>query len=813
MKKLTLFLVSLTILASGTWLNGIAQISNGGPPYSIMFQIDNNYQELSFTAPNMQSIVAEDFINEAASPNSPRRMGVSVGINKSLQNSGTWTDIPGIGSIWRLQITVDGALALGVYYDDFFIPEGGELFLYNHDKTQTVGAFTHTNNPEEHLFSTQFIQGDKVTLEYFQPEHVDENAIINISEVAYAYRDIEFMYDRDISSWWCMINVACEEGDNWENQIKGVARISIKIGYNYYLCSGSLINNTDNDRTPYFLTAAHCGEGSSVSDRNQWIFYFNDQASTCNGTYSSGTNSTTGCQLRANDPSYADDGSDFYLVEFNNSIPVTFDVFYNGWNRTNSNDDAGNGVGIHHPAGDIKKISTYSTPLMSSTFWNGNPSHWKLIWAATTNGKSIMQGGSSGSPVFDSNGLIMGDLTGGYTSNSCTNPSPAYYGKIWYSWDQNGSTSATRLKDWLDPGNTGMEKLPGISWQIIQPVADYVANTTEITQGDTVFYTDLSGPGIFEWDWTFESGDPGTSTEENPWVIYSDTGYMDVSLTVTNADGTDTETRADYIHVNQMDLPVTDFEADATNILPGGSVHFTDLSSGDPIEWEWTFEGGSPTSSTQQNPVVRFNNEGEYTITLIATNLGGSDTLIKENYIVVGGTAPIADFIADNTHIMQDETVNFTDLSTGDPIEWEWEFEGGTPVTSTEQNPQNILYAAGGSFNVSLTITNALGNNTKTIDDYILVDWVGIEDFEGSYDFRIYPNPGTGIFVIRFASVDNQKINIEVSNSEGIIVHEQILIRDNNTFALDLKTQPNGLYLVNISDGKNNVIHKLSIVR
>lgn len=812
MKKFTFFFVSLIIIVSGNLFEGYAQISNGGTPYSTMFQLDNHYQHLNFIPPNMKRITEEDLINEAANPNKPRRMGVSVIINKTLLNSGTWTIIPDVGKIWRMQISVNGALALGVYFDDFYIPEGGELFLYNHNKTQTIGAFTSNNNPDSRLFSIQLIEGDEVTIEYFQPANVTQNATISISEVAYAYRDIEFMNDQSRDAWWCMINVACEEGDNWENQIKGVARLLLKVGSNYGWCSGSLINNTDNDRTPYFLSAAHCGEGSNANDRNQWIFYFNFEASTCNGT-GSGYNSTTGCQLRAHDPSFSLDGSDFYLVEFNNSIPNSYDVFFNGWNRTNSNEDAGNGVGIHHPAGDIKKISTYDTPIVSSTFWNGLPSHWKIIWAQTVNGKSNIQGGSSGSPIFDMNGLIMGDLTGMYASNSCTNPSPAFYGKVWYSWDHNGNTAATRLKDWLDPSETGMEKLPGISWQIIPPVADYIADATEITQGDTVFYTDLSEPGIYEWDWTFESGNPEISAEENPWVVYSDTGFFDVSLTVTNADGTDTEIKTDYIQVNPMAIPEADFEADDTHILPGASVHFTDLSTGDPFLWEWTFEEGSPGTSTQQNPTIRFNNEGVFTVTLIVTNLGGSDTLVKEDYIIVGGTAPVADFTADKTHIMQDETVNFSDLSTGDPIEWAWEFEGGTPGTSTEQNPENILYATGGTFNVSLNVTNAVGSDLKIIEDYILVDWVGIEDFEGSDDFRIYPNPGTGIFIIQFASTDNKEVKIDVSDIEGNIISKKKFIRDKNTFVLDLQSQPNGLYFISIINGDNHVIKKLSIIR
>ncbi len=646
MKRTNSYLITLSLIFFASISICNAQISNGGSPYSIMFQLNNNFTDMSFTSPDISKISTEDILNESTNPNTPHRMGVSILVNKNLCNSGTVTEIKDVGKIWQLKLKIKDAKALGVYYDTFYIPDGGELFLYNHDKSQILGAYTHKNNPTDNLFATEFIQGDEVTLEYFQPKDITEEAIINISEIAYAYREIEFMYNKEVDSWYCMINVACEEGDNWQNQIKGAARMSIKIGSNYYWCSGSLINNTSNDRTPYFLSAAHCGEGSNAGDRNQWIFYFNYEASTCNGS-SSGSNSMTGCQLKANDPSFADAGSDFYLVEFNNTIPVSYDVFYNGWNRTNSADDAGSGVGIHHPAGDIKKISTYNTPLSPSTYWNGLPSHWKLLWAETTNGKSIMQGGSSGSPIFDSNGLIMGDLTGGYQSNSCTTPSPAYYGKLWYSWDQNGTTTSTQLKSWLDPDNTGIEKLPGVSWETIPPIADYEVNASEITQGDTVFFTDLSGPGILEWDWLFDGGNPASSTVKNPYTIYADTGYYSISLTVENADGTDTETKTNYIHVNQLTLPEAEFEANITNVTPGGTVIFSDLSTGNPTEWEWTLEGASPATSSNQNTVVRYNVEGVYDVVLKATNLGGSTTLLKEDYIIVGTVGNIETEIDD----------------------------------------------------------------------------------------------------------------------------------------------------------------------
>ncbi|MBT3453417.1 MAG: PKD domain-containing protein, partial [Lentimicrobiaceae bacterium] len=156
-----------------------------------------------------------------------------------------------------------------------------------------------------------------------------------------------------------------------------------------------------------------------------------------------------------------------------------------------------------------------------------------------------------------------------------------------------------------------------------------------ITQGDTVYFSDLSGPGILEWSWTFEGGEPSTSDLMNPNVFYADTGYFNVSLTVTNADGTDTEIKSDFVYVEQMQLPITDFEANKTSVSPGGVVSFTDLTLNNPDQWSWSFDGGSPSTSTYQNPTVRFNTPGIYNISLVTSNLGGSDSLLKEDYIHV----------------------------------------------------------------------------------------------------------------------------------------------------------------------------------
>ncbi|MBT6015689.1 MAG: hypothetical protein HOG83_00960, partial [Lentimicrobiaceae bacterium] len=259
------FFIILFIIIFG--FRSFSQINQGGVPPSIEYNIIDETEKINLIKPNMNIVHEEDIIRETTDPNAPQRMGISVKVNKTMSEIGTWTDIEGLGSIWRLEIKVEDAVALGVYYNEFYIPQGGKLFLYNKDRSYLIGAYTNINNPEESLFATEFIPGDVVILEYFKPLNVKEDAIISISNVAYAYRLIDFSFNKNTNSWYCMINVACQEGDNWEDQSKGIARMSIRIGGSYYWCSGSLINNTNNDRTPYFLSAAHCGEGSTSSDR------------------------------------------------------------------------------------------------------------------------------------------------------------------------------------------------------------------------------------------------------------------------------------------------------------------------------------------------------------------------------------------------------------------------------------------------------------------------------------------------------------------------------------------------------------------
>jgi len=459
MKKL-LFIVFLFIYGITV---GYSQDSQGGiPPSFGMKNISNNIDLVMVQPPDLVQLAAED--HDRASKSEPYRIGVTLPADFSLTNSGTWTDIPDQHArIWRLTVKSEGAKAIGFGYSYFHLPEGVKLFLYNKDKTGILGAYTSINNTSNNFFANEKLQGDEITLEMFIPDNIQESPLLHITELYFFYRAEEGSVNK--SAGTCEVNVICSpEGDNWQDEKKGVCKIDIKNGSNWFNCTGSLVNNTSQDCTPYVLLADHChyynGSYSSSSDYNSWIFYFHYEASTCSGTSSSGTLTKTGCTLKAHDTYGSnDDGSDFCLVQINSAISSSYNVYYNGWDRNNT--ASSSGVGIHHPDGDIMKISTYTTAL-SSVNVGGTGTHWLVYWAATTNGHGVTEGGSSGSPIFNSTGKIVGTLTGG--TSYCTSPnSPDYYGKVYYHWDQNGTTADKRLKDWLDPTNTGATTLAGIS--------------------------------------------------------------------------------------------------------------------------------------------------------------------------------------------------------------------------------------------------------------------------------------------------------------------------------------------------------------
>jgi PKD repeat protein len=181
-----------------------------------------------------------------------------------------------------------------------------------------------------------------------------------------------------------------------------------------------------------------------------------------------------------------------------------------------------------------------------------------------------------------------------------------------------------------------------------EPIAGFSVDYSVIQQGQSINFTDQSLHSPTSWEWTFNGGDPASSTSQNPTVTYTDAGKYSVSLVVSNSDGSDMVQKENMITVN-LPPPVAAFSADRTSITTGDSVNFSDQSTNDPTAWIWIFEGGSPGSSSLQNPSVTYYNAGSYNVYLHVTNLSGDDELEKVGFISVSSGSSGTDIIFHNT--------------------------------------------------------------------------------------------------------------------------------------------------------------------
>jgi len=329
--------------------------------------------------------------------------------------------------------------------------------------------------------------------------------------------------------------------------------------------------------------------------------------------------------------------------------------------------------------------------------------------------------------------------------------------------------------------------------EILPPVTDFSANITNAEKGKSIVFTDKSSNSPSQWAWTFEGGTPSTSTQQNPTVTFSSIGDHDVSLTTTNISGSNTETKIDYISIFELQAPLTDFVSNKVTILEGQSISFTDVSTNNPNSWSWTFEGGTPSVSNAQNPVVTYNNEGVYKVSLTTSNAIGSNTKTKNNYISVSIALPITNFTSDKTTIKEGQSVSFTDVSTNKPSSWSWTFEGGTPSVSNDQNPI-VKYNTYGLYDVSLTTSNISGSNTEIKTEMIEVTKKTSIEYKDALHIDIIPNPNNGLFKIQIASEMDKEVQIKIISTNGKVVYNKAYNKDADI--LDLSKETKGIYVI-----------------
>lgn len=445
----------------------VAQISMGGEPWSAVTQLksaaDLPLIDLSFPK-DINTMVNPELLAQQV----PYSVAIGHDVDIDVCTQGRWEIIPGKGKICRLRVRSASASGIHLFFEEYALPEDAELFVYNIGMSRILGAYTAANNHPSGKFAIQPLPGDEVFIEYFEPFGVAFSPALRISNVGHNFRS-NILYDASGfgDSERCNKDINCSQAEDWQTDKRAVCKILYKKSNgNWYICSGALINNTRNDGSPYFLTANHCV--SSSVEAESMILYFNYESPTCNGPDGDDTQTVSGTSILAT--TYR---LDFSLLELSEEPPHSYQPYYAGWDVRE--EPADKVVSIHHPQGDVKKFSQHNKSVVTGDFTYlydyDDSTHWYLDdWSL-----GITEGGSSGSPLFNSDHRIVGDLTGGSVVSNCTS-SDAYYAKISRSWaDYPNNTS--QLKYWLDPDSTGLLYIDGydplvstVTQEMIEPL-------------------------------------------------------------------------------------------------------------------------------------------------------------------------------------------------------------------------------------------------------------------------------------------------------------------------------------------------------
>ena len=501
--KLSIILVGLMVLQNAVK----AQITAGGQPASFDSKFQTEFETLADTetlpSPDWKQVERED----AEGPNT--RFSTPIKVNFDMETNGEWTDLQNGDRVWRMKLKSPNALAIAVFYDDFFLPQGAKLFMYSPDRKQVKGAYTWRNNRKSRRFWTGLINGDEAVIEYYEPKAVKGEGRLHLFRVDHVYHAANFGVEKTVTeafgfgaSWDCHENVNCSAGDELRDQQRGICRIIVVVEEGMGYCTGNLINNSNRDATPYILSAYHCQDGYTP-EWDMYRFDFHYESETCDNPISEPTyNSILGSELIAGRQQ-----SDFTLMKLIPEIPASYNLYFIGWSHTALAPTSTSM--IHHPKGDIKKISSSGISAFihnDAIFWDNDVITPPYYHFQVDFQEGTYEVGSSGAGLLDQWGLIAGQLNGGQSSCDPDTATIGYFGHFTYSWG-NGQTPETRLGDWLEPIELetdtlhGMEQPAGstysISGHVLTPNGEGIAyatvNIDNPTYGLLQFETDSMG--------------------------------------------------------------------------------------------------------------------------------------------------------------------------------------------------------------------------------------------------------------------------------------------------------------------------------
>jgi hypothetical protein len=412
-----------------------------------------NVQLTVMPAVDVTALLVEDQKRAVTDTPRPLRVGTSLPVSFTPEYSGTWETLADGSRLWRLRIVSPGALNLSLGLDRFDLPSGAALWVHDPDGGYVQGPYTSKNRNRVGGLWTAMVVGDELVVELHLPEGREPD--IEITAVNHGYRPFGHGHSTqkaDRERLPCQVNVVCPEGDPFRDQTRATVLFEIiNSKGEIFNCTGTLVNNTAEDDTPYLLTAGHCAEDASTLRA-----YFNYQAPGCGDTDGGHTDqSISGATLVAEWG--VADGSDFALFKLDHKPDASFHAYYAGWDAR-SLIPTGTSM-IHHPNGGLKSISTDNDPPTVTSLLDDQELAGGKYFRIGSWDKGTDEHGSSGACTFDkTTGLCVGTLSGSHAD--CDNGQPAWLGRM-FSHFTGAGTQDKRLSDWLDPLGKGVHHLPG----------------------------------------------------------------------------------------------------------------------------------------------------------------------------------------------------------------------------------------------------------------------------------------------------------------------------------------------------------------
>jgi len=768
MKKITFLLILFV-----TQIIGAQNDFSGQQPLS--WKLTTTYKSPieKFKNVPFEELAKEDAVHDL-DKSIPWRFGYDFATNIDPDTHGQKITLDNGDQLWRVRIQSPGARTMNIFFDWFDLRPGAWMRVSAYDQSDLSKLFTYEQNNVNKAIGIWPIETDDVWVEFYEPKDLIGQSRIEIGNVVHGYRTTEDFYDAKAlnDSGDCNQDVNCDitppgtdpfSIDQVKEDVKKSA--AMLVSGNNGFCSGALVNNTANDGAPYFMTANHCLGGSVAG----WAFRFNwrstvDRCSTTQGSVTGMFDQTaSGAQLLMSSSE-----SDMALVRitdtgFFNSSP---DVIWAGWNKSTT-DTPTVSFSIHHPRGDIQKVCRDDQGGVRNTrSFNGNSS--TEMWLISDWDLGVTEPGSSGSPLFNENGEIIGVLSGGAAACNGTvdNNALDYYGRLGVGWDF-GTTNSSRLSNWLDPTNSGQDTLGQFpSLQVfaydasvlvsnvpslvcsgtISPVVQITnVGSSTLTSVD-IIYSYARAAGITTINYTGSIVQGASDTVNLP--PFTVTGAATLSVRLDNPNGV-----ADQNDTN--DRITADFDLNPSpSFAATNTVIFTILTDDYAFETSWQVTDNSGA--------------------IVASGVRGSLPANTTSY-----TRPF--------NIVTGECYEFTiNDSEGDGICCS--FGQGSYSLTTDTGVQIFT---GGDFTAS------------EVTSFKIDSTAGLEE-ELQNSIRIFPNPSSAIFNVELGL---DAVKYDIYSLSGKLIKSGNFV--SGTSQINLEAVANGLYILNLSVNEVQIIKKL----